>query len=119
MSSPPKRVSLIMGYNLLKYIFSISFSLFLFLSLLISHEYIEYPWNQLYETLIVFLLISLLCWNKKILILILCAISGLLLWIVNAYIGHPIDYLIKSLLIVVILFIAKLFCENKRTRSRV
>jgi len=102
------------GYSLTKYLLSISFSIFLFLSLMISHDYTEYPWNQVYEMVVVFFLISLLFFNKRILVLIFCAIFGVLLWIVNAYIGHPIDYLLKSFLVAVLLLIA-IFSRKKNT----
>ena len=95
-----------------KYILSISFSLFLFLTLMLSHDYIENPWNQLYEIIVVFSLIFLLFWKKKTLILISCAIVGPLFWVVNRYVGHPIDYLLQSMIVMELIFIALIICRK-------
>lgn len=92
--------------KIMKYLLSISFSLFLFITLILAHSYFENPWDQLYEIILVFLAIFLLFWGRKILILLTCSVVSILFLLINRYIDHPLDYIIHAIVVLGFLIIA-------------
>ena len=101
-----------------KYVLSIAFSLFLFFTLMLSHTYIENPWNQLYEIILVFSAIFLLFWKRKMLILITCLFVVNLFWLINRYVGHPLDYIIHAIIVLGLLIIALIMRWNDLQKHR-
>jgi hypothetical protein len=106
-----------MRYNVTKYILSISFSLFLYFTLMLSHKYIESPWDLIYEISIVFGAIFLLFWDRKLFILIACIIIGILFWLTDRYLAHPLDYIIHAMIFLGLLVVALIVRWNARKKS--
>lgn len=95
-----------------KYSLSILFTVFIYVSLMLSHSYLPHSFDLIYKAALAFFII-LLSFRDVISIIFSCFILALFFWLSDQYIAHPLDYIIQATTICLIVLVS-LFLKNKK-----